>query len=132
MPQPKFQLYKHIKISGKWRYCRAASYSNGKVKPHVVVVGAQEVFAVAHKNNFIRPDKAGHKTPVENERRFIAALKAREGYIKTLARKYGVAFCRARKIAHEVLDTVEFRRGATWPPLSSNFPQKPFDAELAQ
>ncbi len=36
MPQPKFQLYKHIKISGKWRYCRAAIYSNGKVKPHVV------------------------------------------------------------------------------------------------
>jgi hypothetical protein len=42
MPQPKLQLYKHIKISGKWRYCRAAIYSNGKVKPHVVVVGAQE------------------------------------------------------------------------------------------
>ena len=38
MPQPKFQLYKHIKISGKWRYCRAAIYSNGKVKLHVVVV----------------------------------------------------------------------------------------------
>jgi hypothetical protein len=28
--------------SGKWRYCRAAIYSNGKVKPHVVVLGAQE------------------------------------------------------------------------------------------
>ena len=42
MPHSKFQLYKHIKISGKWRYCRAAIYSNGKVKPHVVVVGAQE------------------------------------------------------------------------------------------
>jgi hypothetical protein len=42
MRQPKFQLYKHIKISGKWRYCRAAIYSNGKVKPHVVVVGGQE------------------------------------------------------------------------------------------
>ena len=39
MPQPKFQLYKHIKINGKWRYCRAAIYSNGKVKPHVIVVG---------------------------------------------------------------------------------------------
>jgi integrase/recombinase XerD len=42
MPQPKFQLYKHIKISGKWRYCRAAIYSNGKVKPPVVMVGGQE------------------------------------------------------------------------------------------
>ena len=29
MPQPKFQLYKHIKISGKFRDCRAAIYSNG-------------------------------------------------------------------------------------------------------
>jgi len=42
MPHPKYQLYKHIKISGKWRYCRAASYSNGKVKPYVIVVGGQE------------------------------------------------------------------------------------------
>jgi hypothetical protein len=42
MPQPKFQRYKHIQISRNWRYCRAAIYSNGKVKPHVVVVGGQE------------------------------------------------------------------------------------------
>jgi integrase/recombinase XerD len=59
MPHPKFQLYKHIKISGKWRYCRAAIYSNGKVKPHVVVVGAQEEkheegsYCVRHKNSWI-------------------------------------------------------------------------------
>jgi len=42
MPQPKFQLYEHIKISGNWRYCQAAIYSNGKVKPHVVVVGGRD------------------------------------------------------------------------------------------
>jgi len=59
MPHPKFQLYKHIKISGKWRYCRAAIYSNGKVKPHVVVVGAQEEkheegsYCVRHKKSWI-------------------------------------------------------------------------------
>jgi integrase len=59
MPQPKFQLYKHIKISGKWRYCRAAIYSNGKVKPHVVVVGAQEEkheegsYCIRHKESWI-------------------------------------------------------------------------------
>jgi integrase/recombinase XerD len=59
MPQPKFQLYKHIKISGKWRYCRAAIYSNGKVKPHVVVVGGQEEnheegsYCIRHKNSWI-------------------------------------------------------------------------------
>jgi hypothetical protein len=57
MPQPKFQLYKHIKISGKWRYCRAEIYSNGKVKPHVVVVGGQEEkheegsYCIRHKNS---------------------------------------------------------------------------------
>jgi hypothetical protein len=56
MPHPKFQLYKHIKISGKWRYCRAAIYSNGKVKPHVIVVGGQEEkheegsYCIRHKN----------------------------------------------------------------------------------
>jgi integrase len=58
MPQPKFQLYKHIKISGKWRYCRAAIYSNRKVKPHVVLVGGQEEkheegsYCVRHKNSW--------------------------------------------------------------------------------
>ncbi len=27
MRQPKFQIYEHIKISGKWRYFRASSGS---------------------------------------------------------------------------------------------------------
>jgi hypothetical protein len=59
MPQPKFQLYKHVKISGKWRYCRTAIYSNGKVKPHVIVVGGQEEkheegsYCVRHKKSWI-------------------------------------------------------------------------------
>src|ERR1700726_4408101 len=59
MPQPKFQLYKHIKINGKWRYCRAAIYSNGKVKPHVIVVGGQEEkheegsYCIRHKKSWI-------------------------------------------------------------------------------
>jgi hypothetical protein len=87
---------------------------------------------VAHKNNFHRADKAGYKTPLANERRFIAALKRREGYIKVLAKKYGVGFCRARTIAHEVFETIEFRRGATWPPLSSAYPQKHFDVKAGQ
>ena len=42
MLHPKFQLYKHINISGRWRYCRAAIYSNGKVEPQVIVVVGQE------------------------------------------------------------------------------------------
>jgi hypothetical protein len=59
MPHPKFQLYKHIKISGKWRYCRAVIYSNGKVKPHIVVVGGQEEkheegsYCIRHKKSWI-------------------------------------------------------------------------------
>jgi hypothetical protein len=58
MPQPKFQLYKHIKITGKWRYCRAAIFSNGKVKPHVIVVGGQEekheegCYCIRHKKSW--------------------------------------------------------------------------------
>ena len=42
MAQPKFTLYKHIKIDGQWRYCHAAVASNNKVKPHIVLVGGQE------------------------------------------------------------------------------------------
>jgi len=40
--QPKFTLYKHIKIEGQWRYCRGAVASNNKVKPHIVLVGGKE------------------------------------------------------------------------------------------
>jgi hypothetical protein len=59
MPHPKFQLYKHVKISGKWRYCRAAIYSNGKVKLHVIVVGGQEEeheegsYCIRHKKSWV-------------------------------------------------------------------------------
>ena len=39
MAKPRFTEYKHIKIGGTWRYCRAAVAVNNKVKPHIVVVG---------------------------------------------------------------------------------------------
>jgi hypothetical protein len=39
MAQPKFTLYKYIKLDdGSWRYKKAAFYSNGKIKPKVVIV----------------------------------------------------------------------------------------------
>jgi hypothetical protein len=39
MAQSKFTLYKYIKLkNGSWRYCRAAFYANGKIKPNVVIV----------------------------------------------------------------------------------------------
>jgi hypothetical protein len=90
-------------------------------------VPANRVFAVMHKNGFQRADKLGIATPPENIARFVAALKRREGYIKTLAKRYGVGFCKARVLAHQVLGTVQFLPGASKPPLSSVFPQKNFD-----
>ncbi len=59
MPQPKFQVYKHCKIHGKWRYCRAAVFSNNKIKPHVIVVGGREEkhedgsYCIRHKDSWI-------------------------------------------------------------------------------
>jgi len=38
MAQSKFTLYKYVKLGdGSWRYKKAAVYSNGKIKPNVVV-----------------------------------------------------------------------------------------------
>ena len=59
MAKPRFTLYKHIKIGGTWRYCRAAVAINNKVKPHIVVVGGTEEkhedgsYCVRHKNQWI-------------------------------------------------------------------------------
>ena len=59
MANPKFTLYKHIKIDGAWRYFRAAVASNNKVKPHLVVIdGAEQKheggsYCVRHKNTGI-------------------------------------------------------------------------------
>ena len=59
MAHPKFRLYKHVKIVGKWRYCRAAQFSNNKLKPHVVLVGNAEekheegYYCMRHKNAWI-------------------------------------------------------------------------------
>jgi integrase len=57
--KPKFTLYKHVKIDGEWRYCRATVASNNKVKPHIVLVGGAEErhddgsYCVRHKNQWI-------------------------------------------------------------------------------
>jgi hypothetical protein len=43
MAQSKFTLYKYIKLKdGSWRYCRAAFYSNAKIKPNRCIVGGKE------------------------------------------------------------------------------------------
>jgi hypothetical protein len=61
MPQPKYTLHKHVKIGGKWRYCRAAEYSNHRVKPDIVLVGhdrheekhEEGGYFIRHKNQWI-------------------------------------------------------------------------------
>jgi hypothetical protein len=42
MAQPKFTVYKHVEIDGKWRYCRAAAHSNSKLKQDTVIVRGRE------------------------------------------------------------------------------------------
>jgi hypothetical protein len=43
MAQSKFTLYKYIKLAdGSWRYCKAAFYSNAKIKPNRCIVGGKE------------------------------------------------------------------------------------------
>jgi hypothetical protein len=42
MAQPKFTVYKHVKIDGKWRYCRAAAHSNNKLKQDKVIARGRE------------------------------------------------------------------------------------------
>ena len=87
-------------------------------------VPANQVYAVAHKNNFRRPDGVGYPTPPENEARFIAAVRAREDYSKRLARRYKIGICKANRLAHEILATHRFRPGLSRPVLDSNFPQR--------
>jgi hypothetical protein len=43
MAQSKFTLYKYIKLAdGSWRYCKAAFYSNGKIKLNRCIIGGKE------------------------------------------------------------------------------------------
>jgi hypothetical protein len=58
--QSKFTLYKYIKLKdGSWRYCKAAFFSNGKIKPNRCMVGGKEeehsegAYYVNHKNQWI-------------------------------------------------------------------------------
>jgi hypothetical protein len=37
-----FSIYKYCKTNSGWRYCKTAFYSNGKIKPNVVIVSGVE------------------------------------------------------------------------------------------
>jgi hypothetical protein len=44
MAKSKYTLYKNVKLPRGWRYCKAAWHSNGKIKPHTVIVdGTEEI-----------------------------------------------------------------------------------------
>lgn len=92
---------------------------------------ANRVWAVRKKHGITRADGAGTQEPKGNIPGFVEALKRREDYIKTLAKKFGLGKCKANRIAHVVLATQEFRPGRCKPPLSSNFPQKHFTPRIA-
>ena len=60
MAQPKFTLYKYLKLAdGSWRYCKAAFYSNGKIEPNRCIVGGKEeehaegAYYLYHRKNWI-------------------------------------------------------------------------------
>jgi integrase len=42
MAQPKYTVYKYVRLKGGWRYCPAALYANHTIKPDVVIVGGKE------------------------------------------------------------------------------------------
>ncbi|SRR6266481_4322132 len=60
MAQSKFTIYKYVKFkNGSWRYCKAAFYSNAKIKPNRCIAGGKEeehpegAFYLYHKKNWI-------------------------------------------------------------------------------
>ena len=60
MAQSKFTLYKYFKlVGGSWRYCKAAFYANGKIKPNRCIVDGKEeehpegAYYLYHKKNWI-------------------------------------------------------------------------------
>jgi hypothetical protein len=44
----KYTLYKYAKGTGTWRYCKAASHDNGKIKPDIVFVNVKQGLLEKH------------------------------------------------------------------------------------
>jgi hypothetical protein len=106
-------------------------WSGKRIREHLGVP-ANRIWAVHKKYGFKKADGTGAAgRPKGDIRGFIEAVKRRDDYIKRLAEKYGLGICYAKKLAHEVLATLQFRPGASKPPLSSDFPQRHFDARRA-
>ena len=92
MAQSKFAIYKYIKLkNSSWRYCKAAFYSNTKIKPNRCIVGGKEeehtegAYFLYHHKNWIPVGVDA----LEAQRRRNALLDAEE--IKRLRGTFGAA-----------------------------------------
>jgi hypothetical protein len=58
----KLSIYKYVRTSAGWRYCKAAFHPNGKIKPNIVVVsGVEEKHADV--NSILLRFLSGHTPP---------------------------------------------------------------------
>ena len=48
MANSKYTLYKYVKVSSEWRYCKAAYHDNAKIKPDIVFVNVKEGLLEKH------------------------------------------------------------------------------------
>src|SRR5260370_20883101 len=48
MANPKYTLYKFVKVAGTWRFCKAAYHDNGKIKPDIVFVDVKKNLEEKH------------------------------------------------------------------------------------
>ena len=90
------------------------------------------VYNVAHRNAFHRKDNIGYPSNPESEARLVEAIKRRDDYAIRLARKHGVGKVKTNRLAHEILETRQFRPGLSKPVLSSTFPQKHYDPKMGK
>lgn len=74
MAKSKYTIYKHIKLSCGWRYCKAAWHSNGKIKPNVVIVGGKEE---AHREGSYYLYNDGRWLPAGDDALEAVKLKAK-------------------------------------------------------
>jgi len=96
-----------------------------KISRHLKIPRNQ-VYGVAHKNNFRREDGVGYPTDPVKQAAFVEAVKRKENYSKRLARQYGVGLCKANRLAKQILGIPRLRPGLSKPPLSSDYPQRHF------
>jgi hypothetical protein len=61
MAQPKFTLYKYVKLQGGWKYCKAVLHENVKIKPNIVIVGKDKHEEKHPEGSERREDRHGRR-----------------------------------------------------------------------